>query len=67
METNNLLDAELKTLVIRLPSDLSENFNKVIGNLKMEIENIKKDESEMKTTVTEMKNTFQVINCRGSN
>ena len=41
METSNLLDAEFKTLVTRMLSDLSENFNK-------ELENIKKNKSEMK-------------------
>ena len=48
METSNLTEAEIKTLVIRMLSkirekidDFSENFNKEIGNTKMEIENIK--------------------------
>ena len=41
METSNLPDAEFKTLVIRMFNDLSKNFNKRIGNLKMETENIK--------------------------
>lgn len=38
METSNLLliDAEIKTLVIRILNDLSENFNKQIGNRKKE-------------------------------
>ena len=29
METSNLLDAEFKTLVINMLSDLSENFNSI--------------------------------------
>ena len=41
MKTSNLPDAEFKTLVIRMFNDLSKNFNKWIGNLKMETENIK--------------------------
>ena len=69
METSNLLDAEWKTLVIRMLSELrgrvdelSENFNKEIGNIKTELQNIKKNQPEMKTTLTEMKNTLQGIN-----
>ena len=42
METSNLPDDEFKTLVIRMLDELSENFNKEIGNIKKEIENIKK-------------------------
>ena len=53
METNNLPDAGFKTLVIRMLSDLSENFNKKIRNMKMVIENMK-NQSEMKTTITKM-------------
>ena len=44
METSNLLDAEFKTLVIKMLKELSENLN-----------NIKRIQSEMKDTVTEMK------------
>ena len=44
METISLLDAQFKTLVIRMLNELSGNFN-----------SIKKDQSEMKDTVTEMK------------
>ena len=50
METSNLLDAEFKTLVIRILSEFSENFN-----------SIKKDKNnqiEMKATLTEMKNNL---------
>ena len=35
METGNLPDAVFKTLVIKMLSDLSENFNKRIGNIKL--------------------------------
>ena len=48
MKTSNLLDAGFKTLVIRMldklrgrADELSENFNKKIGNVKSKIENIK--------------------------
>ena len=40
METSNLLDAEFKTLVIRMLNELSENFN-----------SIKKGQSEIKNTL----------------
>ena len=47
METSNILDAEFKTLVIRMLNELkgrvdelSENFNKEIENIKTELENI---------------------------
>ena len=35
METSNLPDADIKTMVIRMPNYLSDNFNKEIGNTKM--------------------------------
>ena len=53
METSNLLDEEFKTLVIRMLSELSENFN-----------SIKKIQSEMKDTLIEIKNNLQGINSR---
>ena len=49
MEISNLLDAEFKTLVIRMFKELSENFN-----------SIKKNQSEMKDTLTEMKNLWGI-------
>ena len=51
MEMSNLLDAEFKTLLIRMLNKLIENFN-----------SIKKDQSEAKDTLTEMKNNLQGIN-----
>ena len=36
-ELNNLLGAELITLVIRKLNDLGESFNREVGNIKMEI------------------------------
>ena len=47
METYNLLNAQFKTLVIRILKELSEN-----------LDSIKKDQSEMKATLTEMKNNL---------
>ena len=41
MDTQNLPDAEFKTLIIRMLDNLSGNFNKEIGSIKMEIENKK--------------------------
>ena len=51
MEIINLLDAKVKTLVIRILNELNENCN-----------NIKKDQSETKDILTEMKNNLQGIN-----
>ena len=36
VETNKLPNAEFKTLVIRKLNDLSKNFCKKLGNIKME-------------------------------
>ena len=47
MHTNNLLDAEFRTLVIRMPKKLSE-YNSSITI-----------QSEMKDTLTEIKNNLQ--------
>ena len=47
METYNLLNAQFKTLVIRILKELSDNLN-----------SIKKDQSQMKATLTEMKNNL---------
>ena len=50
METSNLPDAELKTLVIRMLGELqgkgdklSENFNKKVGNIKSELKDTQKE------------------------
>ena len=53
MEISNLLDAKVKTLVIRILNELNENCN-----------NIKKDQSETKDTPIEMKNNLQRISGR---
>ena len=53
MEISNLSDAELKTLVIRMLKELSEDLN-----------SIKKIQSEMKDTLIEIKNNLQENNSR---
>ena len=65
MQISNLLDTEFKTLVIRMLNEcrgrvdeLSENFNKEMGNIKMETENIKKYQVEMKDTLTKTKKSL---------
>ena len=52
-EISNLSDAELKTLLIGLLKELSENLN-----------SIKKIQSEMKATLIEIKNNLQGNNSR---
>ena len=54
METSNLPNAEFKTRVTRMINNLSENFNKEIGNIKIKIENIKRNQSEMNTIREEL-------------
>ena len=53
MEISNLSDAEFKTLVRRIPKELSEELN-----------SIKKIQWEMKDTLVEIKNNLQGINSR---
>ena len=53
MEASNLLDAEFKTLVIRMLKELSENLS-----------SIKEIQSEMKDTLTEIKNNLWGNNSR---
>ena len=57
METSKPLDAELQTLVIKMLSELSENFN----SIKKSMETIKKNQSEMKDTLIKI-NILQGIN-----
>ena len=70
-ETSNLPDAEFGTLVLKMfkklrrrIDQLSENFNKNMGNIKINIENLKKGKSEMKCTITEMKSILEESNNR---
>ena len=53
METSNLLDAEFKTLVIRMLKELSEN-----------LKSITKIQAEIKYVLVEIKNNLQGINSR---
>ena len=53
MESSNLLDAEFKTLVIRMLNELTEDLS-----------SIKKIQSETKDTLIEIKNNLQGINSR---
>ena len=53
MEISNLSDAELKTLIIRMLKELSEDLN-----------SIKKIQSETKDTLSEIKNNLQGNNSR---
>ena len=53
MEISNLSDAEFKTLVRRIPKELSEELN-----------SIKKIQWEMKDTLVEIKNNLQGNNSR---
>ena len=53
MEMSNLSDTEFKTLVIRMPKELSEDLS-----------SIKKTHSETTDTVTEIKNNLQGNNSR---
>lgn len=46
MKTSNLLDVELKTWVIRMLSELHENFKKEIVSIKQDMESIKKKTSQ---------------------
>ena len=64
MEKSNLLYHEFKRMVIKMVTKLrtrivehSENFSKVLDN-------IRKNQSELKNTIIERKNTLQGINSR---
>ena len=60
MATSKLLDTEFKTLVIRVLSELSENFN----SIKEGMETIRKNQSELKDTLIKIKNNLQGISSR---
>ena len=55
METSNLLDAEIKTLVVRMLKEMNEDNNPVL---------IKKTQSKIKDKLIGMKNNLQGINSR---
>ena len=66
-EASQLSDTELKAMVIRKLTELTQNYQKLQGNyneltanyihMKKEIENINKDQEEMKNTISELKNS----------
>ena len=61
MEIGNLLDAEFKTLVIRMFSELTgraDELRKNFNSIKKDMKTIKNNQLEMKDTLTEMKNNL---------
>ena len=68
-ESSNLTHAEFKRLVIKMLHELrgsvdefSDNFNKEIKNIRMEMKIIKGNQSEMKNTLFEMKSILDGVN-----
>ena len=59
IQTNNQLDAEFKTLVIRMLNELSEDLNSIKKKKKKKKKTIKKNQSEIKQTLTDMKNIYR--------
>ena len=69
MKSSNLTVAEFKTLIIKMlyglsgsVDELSENFNKEVKNIKMEMKIIEENQSELKNILSEMKSILQKIN-----
>ena len=69
MELSKLTDVEFKTVVIKMLNkvmgsvdEFSENFNKEIKNIKVEMEIIKGNQSKMKNTLSEMRSMLNGIN-----
>ena len=69
MESSNLTDAEFKTLIIKMLNKLrgnidefSENFNKEVKNIKIDMEIIKGNQLEMKNTLSEMRSILNGTN-----
>ena len=60
MEISSVSDAEFKTLVIRMLSELSEDLN----SMKNSMETLIKIQSEMKDTATVVKDNLQGNNSR---
>ena len=56
MMTSNLLDAEFKTLVIRVLNELTGGVDKLktFNSIKKDMEPIKKNQSEIKDILTEI-------------
>ena len=71
IEASQLSDIEFKAMVIRIPIELTENYQKLQGNyneltanyinMKKEMETIKKGQEKMKNTISELKNTVEGI------
>ena len=71
IEASQLLDNEVKALVIRKLYELIESYQKLQGNyneltanyinMKKEIETLNKGQEEMKNTISELKNTVEGI------
>ena len=61
MEANDLLDIELKIMVIKMLMKLrtTRNLVRTTTDIKKDIETITKNQSEMKNTISEMKNTLE--------
>ena len=73
-EASQLSDTEFKAMVIRKLTELTENYQKLLGNyneltanyinMKKEIETINKGQEEMKNIISELKNTVEGIKSR---
>ena len=74
-EASQLSDTEFKSMVIKRPTELTENYQKLQGNyneltancinMKKEIETINKGQEEMKNTISKLENTVNEIKSRG--
>ena len=61
MEINNLLDKELKVMVIKMLTELRRRMNEHNENFNKETENIRKNQTEI---INELKNTLEGFNSR---
>ena len=59
MEINNLLDKELKVMVIKMLTELRRRMNEHNENFNKETENIRKNQTEI---INELKNTLEGFN-----
>ena len=62
VESSNLINAEFKTLVIKMLNELRENLNKEIKYIKTEMEIIKGNQSGRKNTLSEVKSISEEMN-----
>ena len=73
-EASKLSDNEFKTMVIRKPNELSENYKKLqrrfkeptanYFSMKKNIETIHRSQEEVKNTISELKNTVEGMKSR---